>query len=211
MTLDDREGRTTDGPRTGGTAPWREATAALIAQARADRDAFGLLYDLYVRRVYAFCALRSATREEAEDLTALTFERALTAIGRYEDQGRPFSSWLLQIAANAAVDRARQARRVPVAARASGAETDAEGLAEAAGADDEMAQWVLASWLRTHVAALPYEQRRVVQLRFYEGCSFAEAGARIGRSEGAAKKLMRRALITLRVRIHAEDAEGCHG
>jgi len=37
-----------------------EAPPALVAQARTDRAAFGQIYDLYVRRVYAFCALGGA-------------------------------------------------------------------------------------------------------------------------------------------------------
>jgi hypothetical protein len=37
-----------------------EAPPALVAQARTDRAAFGQLYDLYVRRVYGFCALGGA-------------------------------------------------------------------------------------------------------------------------------------------------------
>jgi hypothetical protein len=48
----------------------REAEPALIAQARHDRAAFAALYDLYVTRVYAFCAVHSTSREDAEDLTA---------------------------------------------------------------------------------------------------------------------------------------------
>ena len=89
----------------------READPELIARARHDRAAFAALYDLYVARVYAFCAVHSATREEAEDLTAQTFEQALGAIARYEERGQPFSAWLLRIAANAAANRARAGTR----------------------------------------------------------------------------------------------------
>src|SRR5690348_18394641 len=84
-----------------------EATPELIAQAQANRAAVAALYDLYVARVYAFCAVHSTSREEAEDLTAQTFVQALAAIARYEERGQPFSAWLLRIAANAAANRAR--------------------------------------------------------------------------------------------------------
>ncbi len=85
----------------------REDAPELIAQTRQDRTAVAALYDLYVGRVYAFCAVHSATREEAEYLTAQTFVPALGALPRYEERGQPFSAWLLRIAANAAVNRAR--------------------------------------------------------------------------------------------------------
>ena len=68
-----------------------EAEPALIAQARHDRAAFAALYDLYATRVYALCAVHSTSREDAEDLTAQTFERALHAISHYEERGQPFS------------------------------------------------------------------------------------------------------------------------
>jgi len=53
-----------------GGATRQEAEPELIARARHDRAAFAALYDLYVVRVYAFCAVHSANREEAEDVTA---------------------------------------------------------------------------------------------------------------------------------------------
>lgn len=185
-----------------GPPAWEEAPPEVIARAHDDRAAFGALYDLYVRRVYVFCALHSATREEAEDLTALTFERALRAIVRYEERGRPFSSWLLRIAAHLAADRARHAQPVTVSGD-DGVDPDALTPNRRQG-EDWATQWETAAWLRGHLDALPAEQRRVVQLRYYEGCDFTEIGARLGRSAGAAKQLLRRALRGLRVRIQEE-------
>jgi RNA polymerase sigma-70 factor (ECF subfamily) len=180
-----------------------EAPPELIARARHDRAAFGELYHLYFRRVYLFCALHSRTREEAEDLTAQTFERALAAIERYEERGRPFSAWLLRIAAHAAADRARHVPPRVVEAHEASAQEDASGT-EPSQAEEWAEQWELASWLRTHVAALPDDQRRVVQLRFYDGRSVAEVAEQLGRSEGAVKQLLRRALTALRARIDEE-------
>jgi len=195
--------------REGHDPPRRpEASAALIARARHDRAAFGTLYDLYVRRVYTFCALHSATREEAEDLTAQTFERALAGIGRYEERGAPFSAWLLRIAAHAAADRARRTAHAPlVAATARTVEDVAAAEGTVADVLDDVEQWELASWLGGHLAALPPDHRQVVRLRFYEGCSFAEVAERMGRSEGAAKQMLWRALGALRARLRAEERD----
>ena len=175
-----------------------EAPPALVAQARTDQAAFGQLYDLYVRRVYAFCALGGRSREEAEDLTAQTFERALRAIGRYEERGAPFSAWLLRIAAHSVVDRVR---RGPL----DGAELldDDEGAAADVG-PDWVEEWELATWLRGHLAELPEDQRRVVRLRYYEDRSFGDVATRMDRSENAVKQLLRRALAAVRMRVHEE-------
>jgi len=175
-----------------------EASPALVAQARTERAAFGQLYDLYVRRVYAFCALGGRSREEAEDLTAQTFERALRAIDRYEERGVPFSAWLLRIAAHVVADRARRAAPLDDAPPLD----DDDGAAD--GAPDWTEEWELATWLRGHLATLPEDQRRVVWLRYYEDRSFGDVAARMDRSENAVKQLLRRALATVRAGIHEE-------
>ncbi len=180
-----------------------EAPPALVAQARTDRAAFGQLYDLYVRRVYAFCALGGRSREEAEDLTAQTFERALRAIGRYEERGVPFSAWLLRIAAHVVADRARRAEPLDAAAPLN---DDDAGAAADVG-PDWVEEWALATWLRGHLAALPEDQRRVVGLRYYEDRSFGDVATRMDRSENAVKQLLRRALAALRAEVH-EEAQG---
>jgi DNA-directed RNA polymerase specialized sigma24 family protein len=50
---------------------------------------FAELYDEHVYAVYGFVAYRVRSREEAEDLTQLTFERAVRAWSRYDPRGRP--------------------------------------------------------------------------------------------------------------------------
>ncbi len=175
-----------------------EAEPELIARARHDRAAFAALYDLYVGRVYAFCAIHSATREEAEDLTAQTFVHALAAIGRYEERGQPFSAWLLRIAANAAANHARH----PVLPLSDG-NARAHDVA-ATTAANWVTEWEQAEWIDAHVATLPDDQQRVIQLRFYEDHSFGHVAEAMGRSEGAVKQLVRRALAALRRSIDQE-------
>ncbi len=193
---------------------WREeAGAELIARARHDRAAFGELYDLYLRRVYAFCLAHSPGREEAEDLTAQTFERALSAIGRYEDRGAPLSAWLLRIAANAAADRGRRAGSITIVS-ATPAREDAGPYgygaepqlpeAEEESAENLVERWERAAWMRAHLATLPEDQQRAVRLRFYEDRALLDIATHMGRSEGAVKQLLQRALRALRVRMNEE-------
>lgn len=182
-----------------------EAGADLIARARHDHAAFGEVYDLYVRRIYAFCLVHSASREEAEDLTAQTFERALGAIGRYQDLGVPLSAWLLRIAANAAADRARRRGRIIVL----GEEALPAGDAAHAGPGDlEPEQWAerweRASWLRRRLAVLPRDQYEAVRLRYLEDQAVREVALQMGRSEGAVKQLLHRAMAALRGQVGQE-------
>lgn len=175
-----------------------EASPELIARARHDRAAFGELYDLYLPRVYGFCRKYCATREEAEDLTAESFVRALAAISGYEDRGVPFSRWLLRIAHNVILNHARRAGRV------TGLTNDPMVTT----GDSTFENWEEAHWLRTHMRSLPKDQQEVVRLRFYEDQRFQDVAARMGRSEGAVKQLLRRALQALHLQIQQEAEKG---
>lgn len=72
----------------------------LIERAKVNKEAFGELYAKYVDRIENYVYYRVGNREDAEDLTARIFERAMKHIPRYQDQGVPFSAWLYRIARN---------------------------------------------------------------------------------------------------------------
>jgi RNA polymerase sigma factor (sigma-70 family) len=65
------------------------------------------VYDEHVWDVYGFFGYRLQTREQAEDLTQLTFERALRAWGRFDPERASAKTWLLAIARNVLVDHYR--------------------------------------------------------------------------------------------------------
>jgi len=168
-----------------------------VEAARKDPGQFAALYEANFERVYAYVARRVKGRAEVEDLTSEVFRRALSSLHGYESRGAPFSAWLLRIAANAVVDRARRAgRRSPSAAELSLSiepsepeRLDAESRAR----------------LFRCVAELPRVQRRVIELRFAEERSMREIAAALGKSEGAVKQLQLRALAALRKKIGTDD------
>lgn len=66
------------------------------------------VYDQHVWRIYAFFAYRLGTREDAEDLTQATFERAARAFGRYDARKASPLTWLMAIAQNLLIDHFRR-------------------------------------------------------------------------------------------------------
>src|SRR4051812_36712500 len=79
----------------------REEERALVRRAvERDTEAFALLYDKHVVRVYRHVYYLVNKAPEAEDLTAQTFLKAWEAIERYKETGAPFVAWLLRIAHN---------------------------------------------------------------------------------------------------------------
>lgn len=71
---------------------------------------FADIYERHVWQVYAFHAYRIRNRETAEDLTQLTFERALKAWERYDPSRASERTWLLVIARNLLIDHVRADR-----------------------------------------------------------------------------------------------------
>jgi RNA polymerase sigma-70 factor (ECF subfamily) len=74
---------------------------------------FSAAYEEHVWQVYGFFTYRGRSREEAEDLTQLTFERALRAWGRYDARTAQVGTWLLTIARNLLIDRYRSEAAAP--------------------------------------------------------------------------------------------------
>jgi len=73
-------------------------------------ESFASLYDDHVWDVYGFFGYRVGSRELAEDLTQTTFERALRAWARFDENRASARTWLLAIARNLLIDHYRQDR-----------------------------------------------------------------------------------------------------
>lgn len=168
--------------------------AALVDLARdGDAEAFGQLYDHYMRGVYRFVRARIGDAQLAEDLTAETFFRALRSIGGYTWQGRDFGAWLTTIARNLVADHYKSSRvRLELATEEIPEETRVvPDTAETAlvGLTNEVL-WRALSSLRA-------DQQECLVMRFLQGLSIAETALALGRSEGAVKQLQLRAVRNL--------------
>jgi RNA polymerase sigma-70 factor (ECF subfamily) len=175
--------------------------ATLIERARSDPEAFGVLYDRHLPRVYRYVYARCGNHTDAEDLTAQTFHRALERFETYEWRGLPFAAWLFRIAHNLIVDRARRGQGSASLDGLGERGFEPAGSIDGRTFDDGLMrdEAVDAAWLA--VRGLPPMQRRAVTLYFSHGLSHAEVGRTIGRSETATKQLVYRAVQTLRSRL----------
>ena len=168
---------------------------ALVAAAKRDPREFGPLYELYVDRIYRFAYRRVGTHHEAEDITAQTFQQALQALPAYEWRGLPFGAWLFRIAGNIINRRGRTSGRevaVEDVTVFSGYEETDDDPADLAWRSEEAGE------LAEKITRLPPDQQRVLVLKFSHGMKNREIGDLMGRSEGAIKQLVHRALVSLR-------------
>ena len=165
--------------------------------AQADPTRFEALYRKYVAQVYSYAVYELRDRHDAEDATERTFLAALTHLPRFEERARPddgegastFRVWLFQIARNVVAERRRQARRRPEAPLEA-----AEGVADALDLESDVATRDEARLALGAIDRLPGDRRQALVLRFVDEMTTAEIAGVLGRSEGAVRVLIHRAL-----------------
>ncbi len=166
-----------------------------LERARANPAAFKPIYAEYAPRIYRYCLRRVSSPQEAEDLTSLTFTRALASISSF--RGGSFAAWLFRIAHNAVINHLRSRRpTVPLEDVATVAEPNEGPLV---GLMDAQYREAVAHL----VAALPDEQRELLTLKVEGGLSAREIGEVVGKSETA----VRMALSRIVQRLRADWAE----
>lgn len=168
----------------------------LVERAKTDNDAFGELYSRYVERIYNYILYRTGNREDAEDLAARTFQRALKHIGNYKDQGVPFSAWLYRIARNLVANHHRDNGRRQMVSL-----DEIVNWHEGDGSErpERVVQLVESEeTLLNAIRRLPQDRQEMLLLKFLDRMPNSEIGAVLGRSEGAVKSLYHRTLQSLR-------------
>ena len=176
----------------------------LIEQAKTDRDAFGQLYEIYVKRIYNYVYYRTGNAADAEDLTAKIFVRAMQHIHRYEDKGVPFSAWLYRIAHNLVANwhRDNSRRQIISLDDVSNWRVHEDGPEFVAQLTEDKDALLVA------IRRLPADRQELLILKFVERLSNAEIGEIMGRSEGAIKSLYHRTLLSLKDDFKSrEDAQ----
>jgi RNA polymerase sigma-70 factor (ECF subfamily) len=166
-----------------------EATAL---RARDDRAGFAALYIRHRESVFRYLRARCTTDDDALELTAVTFERALAAIPRYSARGGGLVAWLLRIARNAVIDQERQRRPLLPLGTTPERPSSLPTPEEAAIRAEERRS------LRQLLADLPQVQRDAIALRYGAGLTAREIGLVIHKSEEATQKLIARAIARLK-------------
>ena len=163
---------------------------------------FSELYRAHVRDVYSYAYYRVGNHHDAEDLTEQTFLQAYRHFERAqrESDGRPLRPWLIRIAHNLAANLYRDRSRRPQAPIDDSTPLPAphttEELVEGR---DELARVLDA------VTQLPTARREALIMRFALGMDNREIARALGRSDGATKVLIHRAIRQLEGVVGAQD------
>lgn len=193
--------------RAGGTPMDLEArlSSAMTGAQGGDATAYRALLGACVPVIAAAARAQGVRGDAVDDVvqeTLLTLHRARASY----DPDRPFLPWLRAIAQRRAVDLMRRAGRRPQEVHdplAYEAEIDT-----GPGPGEGMERRQREARLARAVAALPEGQRQAVELLSLREQSLEEAAAATGRSKGALKVNLHRALKALRAALRGDREEG---
>jgi RNA polymerase sigma-70 factor, ECF subfamily len=169
------------------------ATPVPSTKAELDRE-FSDLYRAHLRDVYSYAYYRVGNHHDAEDLTEQTFLQAYRHYERAlrESNGRPLRPWLIRIAHNLAANFYRDRSRRPESAIDDASVISAPHTTESLVEGREELQRILEG-----VQELPDDRREALIMRFALGMDNREIARALGRTDGATKVLIHRAIRQL--------------
>jgi RNA polymerase sigma-70 factor (ECF subfamily) len=173
-----------------------------VDKEQLDRE-FSDLYRDHLRDVYSYSYYRVGNHHDAEDLTEQTFLQAYRHFDRAvaESNGRPLRPWLIRIAHNRAANLYRAGARRPQTpiddTTTLSAMHTTEDLVEGR---DELSR------ILEGIEELPVDRREALIMRFALGMDNREIARAMGRSDGATKVLIHRAIKQLEEIVNVRQA-----
>jgi|SRR5690606_26119333 len=162
-------------------------TELIRSSQSGDSDAFGKLYELYVRKIYDFIYYKTHHKETAEDLTSQTFFKALEKIRTFKTERGSFNSWIYQIARNIVTDHYRSSKT----------NLNIDDIWDLHNDDDverDADTRLQLEKVHSYLQKLKPEQREILLLRLWNDLSFKEIAEIVGKSEANCKMIVHRAL-----------------
>lgn len=163
-----------------------------------DREALSLVLESVREPVLRYCRARMGAGERhlfsADDVAQEVLMAVMTALPRYEDQGRPFMAFVYGIAAHKVADAMRSASRI----KADPTETLPESMDMSAGPEQHALDSDASRRMRALLDHLPEKQREILVLRLVVGMSAEETADAMGSSPGAIRVAQHRALAKLK-------------
>jgi RNA polymerase sigma-70 factor (ECF subfamily) len=173
--------------------PSKAALAPREAKAELDR-AFSELYRTHLRDVFSYAYYRVGNHHDAEDVTEQTFLQAYRHFerARQESDGRPLRPWLIRIAHNLAANHYRDRARRPQTPI-----DDTHVITAPHTTEDLVAGREVLGAIVHGIEELSAQRRDALVMRFALGMDNREIARALGKTDGATKVLLHRAVKQL--------------
>jgi RNA polymerase sigma-70 factor (ECF subfamily) len=180
-----------------------EQERRVIQRVRKDPQAFVHLYDSYFPRIHAYVRYRVPDPQDAEDLIADVFLRAIRKLGHFEWRREgSFAAWLFRIAHNLIVDYYREHR--PVLLSLDSGDSLPELASHTPSPEETLAQEEAFQRMRALVATLSPRRQEIVTLKFFGGLQNREIAGILGLDERTVASHLSRGLRDLQTRYGAQ-------
>lgn len=176
--------------------PLREEDAVLLGQVRkGDEQAMVALYDRYSKVVYSVALRVLRDSAAAEDVLQEIFMQIWRNPGGFEATRGSLGGWLAVVSRNRAIDALRRKRPMD--------QVDELTLPSSYNLANEAERDSMMEKARVVVRQLPLEQRKTLEMAFFDGLTHTEIAEMTGEPLGTVKTRIRSALITLRKALTA--------
>ena len=171
--------------------PSSEDDASLLALVRrGDEQAMASLYDRYSKVVYSVALRVLRDPASAEDVLQEIFMQIWRTPDSFIATRGSLGGWLAVVSRNRSIDALRRKRPTE--------SVDEIGLASPTNLADEAERNLMMGKARETIALLPVEQRKTLEMAFFDGLTHSEIAEMTGDPLGTVKTRIRSALLTLR-------------
>jgi len=169
-----------------------DSEVRLVQNAQVNPQLFEPLYKKYYPQIVSFIYHRIESKEDAYEITAQVFYKALENLSKYKAQGVPFSAWLFRIASNELNQLFRKNKCTRIVSISN------DGLQELTQNIDESASLIADEQLFEALQQLEEEEMELIDMRYFEKRSFKEISEIKESGESAIKMRVYRILEKLK-------------
>lgn len=174
----------------------------IIEKSRKNIEEFAPIYRHYNKHIKKFFLYRVSGSEMAEELTSITFEKALKGLDNFQWQGVSFSSWLYRIARNTLIDHYRKKDKrdktspIEVGHHLPSKESSPEEMIETMFAEEKLYEII---------KQLPPREQEIIYLKFFDGYTNKIIAQITDLSETNVGTIVYRTIKKLREMYHKSD------
>jgi RNA polymerase sigma-70 factor (ECF subfamily) len=169
----------------------QEDDALLLSRVeRGEEAAMAVLYDRYSRIVYSVSLRVLRDPAAAEDVLQEIFMQVWRSPDSFVSARGSLAGWLAVVARNRSIDTLRRKRPTE--------QVEDVALAMPGNLAEESERNLMMERARVMIATLPQEQRKTLEMAFFDGLTHAEIAEMTGDPLGTVKTRIRTALLTLR-------------